>query len=121
MSASRLKMLRAGMFVCCLSSVGPQIIPAQDNAVPMSILRMQLSGSLRGRSENWDRVSAPAARSACTYGASVLRVRVAKSWKTAEWQVEGAFPLLLNLPANAVATAPQGPLGYGGDYFLANE
>src|ERR1051326_8848164 len=114
-------MLRARSFVCCLLTIVTRIISAQDNAVPRSILGMQLNGSLRGRIENWDWFSAPPAQSAYTYGAAVLRLRVVKSWKTAEWQVEGAFPLLLNLPAKAVAPEPQGPLGYGGDYFLADE
>jgi len=37
-----------------------------------------------------------------------------------EWRVEFAAPLLLGLPDDAVLPAPQGLLGHGANYYLAN-
>ena len=118
---SRPKMAQTALFVCYVATLATRTIPAQDNAPSISILGMQLNGSLRGRIENWDWFSAPPVQSSYTYGAAVLRLNLGQSFQKADWQVEGSFPLLFNLPAKAVAPEPQGPLGYGGDYFLANQ
>jgi hypothetical protein len=93
---------------------------AQDKTPPTQILGMNLAGNLRGRVENWDWFGAPPAQTSYTYGAAVLRLSLGQSSKQVDWVVEGAFPLLVNLPRQGVAPEPQGPLGYGGDYFLAN-
>src|ERR1051326_4884065 len=117
---TRLTTQRTRLAVCCLVIVASHRIPAQDKATPIQVLGMNLAGSLRGRIESWDWFDAPPAQSSYTYGAAVLRLNLGRSSNRVEWQVEGTFPLLVNLPGNAVAPEPQGPLGYGGDYFLAN-
>lgn len=38
-----------------------------------------------------------------------------------EWRVEFAAPLLLGLPDDAIAPAPQGLLGHGANYYRAND
>ena len=119
-SFSQVTMRRTRLVVCCLVILASRSISAQDKAASIRILGISLSGSLRGRVENWDWFSAPPAQSSYVYGAAILRLNLGQSSNRAEWQVEGAFPLLVNLPSNAVAPEPQGPLGYGGDYFLAN-
>ena len=106
--------------MCCLLIVASLTTPAQDRTSTFQIVGMNLTGSLRGRIENWDWFSAPPAQDSYTYGTGVLRLNLGQSLNKLEWQLEGAFPLLLNLPGNAVAPEPLGPLGYGGDYFLAN-
>jgi hypothetical protein len=50
-----------------------------------------------------------------------LRLSFSESRKTLDWQAEFAAPLLLGLPEKAVAPAPAGPLGLGGNYFSAND
>ena len=113
-------MSRTRLVVCCLVIVASRGILAQDKAASIRILGMDLTGSLRGRIENWDWFSAPPTQSSYTYSAAVLRLNLGQSSNRVGWQVEGAFPVLVNLPGNAVAPEPQGPLGYGGDYFMAN-
>jgi hypothetical protein len=97
--------------VCLLLIAGAWRLPAQG---------FTFSGSLRARVENWDWFEATPAQNTYTYGAGALRLTVGQAWKRAEWQAEGAFPVMLDLPANAVAPGLQGPLGYGADYFLGN-
>jgi hypothetical protein len=106
--------------LCCLVIVASRNTLAQDKAPSIQVLGVNLAGSLRGRIENWDWFSAPPAQSLYTYGAAVLRLNLGQSSNRLEWQAEGAFPLLVNLPGNAVAPDPLGPQGYGGDYFQAN-
>src|SRR5258708_2377606 len=96
------------------------MLPHKMRRRPTRVFGADLTGSLRGRVENWHWFSAPPADGAYTYGAAILRLNLERSLKIFGWQVDGASPLLINLPANAVAPDPQGPLGYGGDYFFSN-
>ena len=84
---------------------------AQDKTPPTQILGMNLAGSLRGRVENWDWFGAPPAQTSYTYGAAVLRLSLGQSSKHVDWIIEGAFPLLVNLPRQGVAPEPQGAAG----------
>lgn len=81
---------------------------------------LTLSGSLRGRAENWGWFETPAGRSDYTFGALVLRLSLGQKKDHFEWLVEGMSPWLIHLPTNAVLPAPQGQLGLGGSYFVAN-
>lgn len=94
---------------------------AQDSPAPLSIWRANVSGTIRARVENWDWVKAPAADGSYTYVAAALRLSIGQAFRSFEWQVDGSFPVLLGLPRKAVAAGPQGPLGYGGDYYAANQ
>ncbi len=78
------------------------------------------SGSLRARAENWNWFETTAADGSYTFGALLLRLALSQQKEKFDWQIEGAFPLLIELPKNAIAPAPQGQLGLGASYFAAN-
>jgi len=87
---------------------------------PIKIGSLTLSGSLRVRVEDWDWFETSAADGSYTFGASLLRLALGQQKDKFDWQVEGAFPLLVNLPTRAIAPAPQGQLGLGASYFAAS-
>jgi hypothetical protein len=97
----------------------PTPAPAQSPA-PLKVGPLTVSGSLRLRFESWDWFDAPGYQDNYNFGAGVLRLAVGQQREKIEWQVEGAFPLLVGLPDNAIAPAPQGQLGLGAAYFAAN-
>jgi TorA maturation chaperone TorD len=96
---------------------------ASTAPAPTSTLKLgnvTLSGSLRGRMENWGWFETPAGESSYTFGAFNLRLALEQKKERFEWKVEGLFPWLISLPTNAVLPAPQGQLGLGASYFAAN-
>ncbi|HEX5080945.1 MAG TPA: alginate export family protein [Blastocatellia bacterium] len=93
--------------------------PAQENA-PIKIGSLTVSGSVNARVESWDWFDSDAADGSYNYPAIVLRLGIGQSKEKFEWFVEGLAPVLLNLPDNAIAPAPQGQLGLGAVYFAAN-
>ncbi|MFZ4794329.1 MAG: hypothetical protein ACOYLN_09360 [Blastocatellia bacterium] len=82
--------------------------------------KLVFSGNLRLRAENWDWFESGAYENRYAFGAANLRLGLSQQWERFEWQIEGAVPILLGLPENAVAPAPQGQLGLGATYFAAN-
>jgi hypothetical protein len=97
----------------------PQPAPAQTYE-PIKIGDVTFSGSLRARIEDWDWFKTPAADGNYTYGAVQLRLSLSQQKERIDWQVEGEFPWLVNLPKTAIAPAPQGQLGFGASYFAAS-
>lgn len=95
---------------------------AQKSASPKEIKvgNVLFSGSLRARLENWDWFDTSAADGSYTFGAALLRLSLSQQTKLIDWQVEGAFPALINLPDKAIAPVPQGQLGLGASYFAAS-
>ncbi len=87
---------------------------------PIKLGGLTLSGSLRLRFESWDWFESAAAENSYNFGAATLRLSLGQQLDKFEWQVEGAFPVLIGLPDNAIAPAPQGQLGLGATYFAAN-
>src|SRR5262245_5412029 len=90
--------------------------PAPVPAPPaLKIGSVVFSGSLRLRLESMDWFETPAAigDSSYTFGAAVLRFGFSQQQEKLEWQVEGAAPVLFNLPQHSIAPAPQGQLGHG--------
>jgi nitrous oxide reductase accessory protein NosL len=79
-----------------------------------------LSGSLRMRFESWDWFETDAANNDYNFGAATLRLSLGQQRERLDWQVEGEFPALFNLPGDATAPAPQGQLGLGAAYFAAS-
>ena len=99
--------------------------PALKPAPPQSpqqrrIGGVSFSGSLRVRVENYGWFETPGFEDDYTFGAAVLRLSLGQQKERYDWQVEGEFPVLFNLPERAVAPAPQGQLGLGGSYFAAS-
>lgn len=89
-------------------------------AKPIKLGKLTLTGSLRARFESWDWFETSAAENNYNFGAATLRLALGQQLDKFDWQVEGAFPVLLGLPDHAVAPAPQGQLGLGAAYFAAN-
>jgi hypothetical protein len=81
---------------------------------------VNFQGSLRLRVENYGWFETPGYEDSYTFGAAVLRLGLGQQKEKYDWQVEGEFPLLINLPEKAIAPAPQGQLGIGASYFAAN-
>ncbi len=81
---------------------------------------LTISGSVRARLESWDWFDTSAANGNYNFGAVTLRLGISQQREKFEWQVEGAFPWLVNVPDHAIAPAPQGQLGLGGNYFAAS-
>jgi hypothetical protein len=88
--------------------------------LPRKIGGLNFSGSLRLRVENYGWFETPGFDDDYTFGAAVLRLSLGQQKEKYDWQVEGEFPVLFNLPGRAVAPAPQGQLGLGGSYYAAN-
>ncbi len=97
----------------------PAVKPAAAPA-PIKLGKLTLSGSLRVRFESWDWFESNTAENNYNFGAATLRLSLSQQSEKFEWQVEGAFPVLMGLPDNAIAPAPQGQLGLGAAYFAAN-
>lgn len=93
---------------------------ADSTYQPITLGGVTFSGSLRVRIESWDWFAAPAADGKYTFGAAQLRLSLSQQKEKIDWQVEGEFPWLINLPKDAIAPAPQGQLGFGASYFAAN-
>jgi hypothetical protein len=80
---------------------------------------VSVSGSLRLRAESHGWFATPGYEDDYTFGAAVLRLSVGQQRERFDWQVEGQFTALVNLPERAIAAAPQGQLGTGASYFAA--
>jgi hypothetical protein len=95
-------------------------VAAQAPALtPLKIGDVVVSGSLRTRVESWDWFEGKADNQ-YTYPGSILRLSLSQSRRAFEWQIEFAVPFLLGLPDDAIASGPQGQLGFGASYFAAN-
>jgi len=70
-----------------------------------------VSGNLRLRFEDWDFFKAQTGDNSYGYGASLLRVSIARQFQNQDWLFEVAQPSLIGLPADAIAPLPQGQLG----------
>nr|MDQ3012651.1 alginate export family protein [Acidobacteriota bacterium] len=88
--------------------------------LPIKIGNITFSGSLRLRAESWDWFETDKADGNYTFGAATLRIGFSQSKEHIEWMVEGEAPVLVGVPDNAIAPAPQGQLGLGATYFAAN-
>jgi Alginate export len=95
-------------------------IPATQAPKQLKIGNVNFNGSLRLRVENYGWFETPGHEDKYTFGAAVLRLSLGQQKEKYDWQVEGEFPVLINLPEKAIAPAPQGQLGIGANYFAAN-
>jgi hypothetical protein len=103
------------------TSPKPQAQSKADSTYqPITLGGLTFSGSLRVRLESWDWFDTPAANGQYTFGAAQLRLSLSQQKERLDWQVEGEFPWLINLPKGAVAPSPQGQLGFGASYFAAS-
>jgi len=98
-------------------SVPPDPAPSP---APINIGGVTFSGGIRARFESLNWFETGLANNTYNFGAATLRLSLSQQKEKFGWQIEGAFPLLINLPDDAIMSAPQGQLGPGASYFAAN-
>src|SRR2546423_692513 len=76
----------------------------------LKIGKIDFSGSLRLRVEHYSWWETPGFDDSYNFGAAVLRLSLGQQKDSFDWQIEGEFPVLINLPERAVAPMPQGQL-----------
>lgn len=106
------------LVACLQAQAHAQSSSSDKDAIKLGSLN--LTGSLRVRAEGWDWFESSLADNRYNFGAATLTLSLGQQLPRLDWQVEGAFPLLINLPADAIAPAPQGQLGMGASYYAAN-
>jgi hypothetical protein len=106
----------------CGSAFFASTVFGQPAATPdsLKIGDVNVSGSLRTRGELWDWFQGDADND-YAFSESIFRVSLSESFRSFDWQFELAAPLLLGLPDDAIAAAPQGQLGFGASYFASND
>jgi hypothetical protein len=87
---------------------------------PYKIGSVVVTGSFRSRLEMWDWFDGNA-NGGYAYSGNIFRLSFAQTLKKIDWQLELAAPFLLGLPDDAIAPAPQGQFGLGGNYYAANK
>lgn len=82
--------------------------------------KLTITGGVRTRTEVWNFFDA--AEFTDDYNFTAVQTRAALRWQDDAFDVvaEAQNTNLLGLPTNAVAPAPQGPLGLGGVYYIHN-
>ena len=82
---------------------------------------IKITGSLRARAYSWDWFTPTSGNNDYQYPGNIFRLNLCTIRHNAEWTVEFAVPFIFALPTNAVGTGPQqGALGFGSNYFSAN-
>jgi len=79
-----------------------------------------VTGSLRSRLYVWDWFQPAAGENQYQYSGNLLRINLAETSHSWDWDAEFAVPFLLGLPSKATDAAPQGALGLGSNYYSAN-
>jgi len=99
----------------------PKPAPAPAPAAePLKLGSVVVSGSFRSRLEMWDFFEGNA-NNTYAYSGNIFKLSFAQTLKRIDWQLELAAPILLGLPSDAIAPAPQLQLGLGGNYYAANK
>ncbi|HSL72592.1 MAG TPA: hypothetical protein VK864_20245, partial [Longimicrobiales bacterium] len=80
---------------------------------------IQPIASARVRAELWDWFQTPDADASYAYIGSLFRFGARQDLDRFMWTAEAAVPVLLGLPDDAQAPAPQGALGLGANYRAA--
>jgi hypothetical protein len=115
------RLIRFTSLAGVLLTVAPPPIAAQGLVgQPITIGGLTVSGSVRTRAYAW-RWFGDDADGDYSYPGTLLRAGVSRTKKTYDWQVELAFPVVLNLPSQAIKTGARGQLGLGATYFAAND
>jgi len=106
--------------VLFLSLLATALSFGQSAATPIKLGDITVTGTFRARGYGWNWFEPPSGDSQYAYSGNLLRVNLTEQRKGWEWTAELAAPFLLGLPDNATATAPQGALGLGSNYYSAN-
>ena len=101
-------------------AVGQSPTPPQASTSPIQIGSVTIGGSIRTRVEGWNWFKAPGAENTYGFPGTLFRLSLSQQRRDLDWTFEVGAPILLGLPDNAIAPAPQGQLGLGASYFAAN-
>jgi len=93
---------------------------AQQAADPVRIGDVAVSVSFRTRLEAWNWFDGDA-NDDYVFSSSLARVSFRRAQQRYTWQIELGAPVLVGLPADAIANGAQGQLGLGASYFAANQ
>ena len=112
---------RATAALLALALATPGRGRAQGNEPPAAAAReWTWSASLRTRAERWDWFDA-GGEGRYAFSGSLARAGMGWQRGAVGVRIEAAAPLLLALPADALAPAPAGQLGLGAGYYAAND
>ncbi len=119
----RRQVVTAWAAVSMVCSLTARPLHAQQAAAPPAptVGPFDLTVNWRTRVEAWDWFEGPVGDSAYGFGHSMLRIGIGQTRPSVDWQVEAEAVTILGLPSGAVAPPPQGQLGLGGTYYVANE
>jgi Alginate export len=92
-----------------------------EPAMPHKLGPLDFYVSWRDRAEGWDWFKGPTGDGNYTFGHDMLRLAIGQRSEHFDWYLEGAQVAIVGLPSAAVVPAPQGQLGLGGNYFVAND
>lgn len=111
----------ASMPNSALAPAPPQA-PATPSAQPQKhkIGPFEFSINWRTRVEGWNWYEGNTGNSDYPLEHSLLRVGIGQTYENFAWFIEGAQVAVIGLPDDAVAPAPAGQLGLGGNYYVAN-
>ena len=115
--------MRYTFFLPLLSAVlasNPPAAYGQSDSAPMKLGDITVTGTLRLRAYAWDWFTPATGNNNYAYSGNLLRLNFVEKHKGWDWDAELAAPLLLGMPDNANAAAPQGALGLGSNYYSAN-
>jgi len=88
---------------------------------PIKLGDITVTGTLRLRGYAWDWFQPASGNNEYQYSGNFLRVNLAESRQSWQWNAELAIPFLLGMPLGATGTGPQqGALGLGSNYVTAN-
>ena len=102
----------------------PEKKPGTPTAVaapkPIKIGNIVVNGSVRTRVYDWDWFVPAAGDNSYGYSGTQARISFSERLAHWDWTTEFELPMILGLPSNATAAAPQGALGLGSNYYTAN-
>ena len=126
------------------SAVAQQFSAAGENAPPQQIAQLNqslapqssqaatpraekhkigpfdISINWRTRTEGWQWFQGAKGNNEYPFFDSMLRIGIGQTREKLDWFIEGEQASILGLPNDAVVAAPQGQLGLGGTYYVAN-
>ncbi len=97
----------------------PQSGDTPSQPEPLQIGSVTFSGSIRTRGEFWDWFGGKGQNN-YAFSDTLAQFAFSQTSSAFDWKIDMAVPVLLGLPKNAVAPAPQGQLGLGASYFASN-
>src|SRR6476619_7061824 len=102
---------------------GQQSVPEKEAPAPPPKHKLgpfEISINWRTRAEGWNWFEGKTGNSDYGLWDSLLRIGIGQTGERLDWFAEMEQPSILGLPNDAVAAAPQGQLGLGANYYVAN-